>query len=248
MLALIETEFLKMRRSRTFYLILVGSVAPSILMFLALVYVNLTNSNPLLMSEFYDAIIQTSMWFFNIILYGLVGGYLIANEYRNHTLKSIVTAPVSREKVVLGKWLTFEILVVSLAILSFMFSTVLGYVGGAADATSSLMIAAFKSYIAGSFLLSLPMSIFLLLGFIFKNSMAPIIIAVIVGFSNTLLMGKKFAALTPYLSPYLYLTNQLGKGIYAGYGLLIPWSILMIVSAAGVLLSILYFRKADITL
>ena len=248
MITLIETEFLKLKRSKTFYLVLLGAVAPAILMFIALLYIKFSNSHPVIMSEFYDMIIQTSVWFFNIILYSLVGGYIIANEYNNHTIKSIITAPISRTRFVIGKWITFELIVILLAVLSFAFSTVFGYVGGALEITSNVVGEAFNSYLTGSILLSLPMSIFLFLGFLFKNPTAPVIIGVVIGFSNTLLMGREFAALTPYLSPYLYLTGQLGKGVFASYGVVTPWAILVTVALLGVVLSLIYFKKADISL
>lgn len=248
MITLIETEFLKLKRSKTFYLILLGAVGPAILMFIALLYIKFSNSHPVVMSEFYDMIIQTSVWFFNIILYSLVGGFIVANEYSNHTIKSIITAPISRMKFVIGKWITFELIVILLAVLSFALSTIFGYVGGALDMTLNVIGEAFKSYLVGSILLSLPMSIFLFVGFVFKNPTASVIIGVVVGFSNTLLMGREFAVLTPYLSPYLYLTGQLGKGVFATYGLTTPWLILIGVTVSGILLSMLYLKNTDISL
>lgn len=119
MIALIKTEFLKIRR---YHILLIGMI--SMICSPLLQYLSQLMLNEELRDAHYNfaALIDNTIWgntqIFMPVLFTLTGGYLINREYTDDTLKNILTVPVSYRKFLCGKLTSMGILAVIFGILS----------------------------------------------------------------------------------------------------------------------------------
>lgn len=245
MLNCLKTDFMKLKRSKTFLLIILGMIGPALLCFIVLLYFNSTTNISMTMDSFLSDLTMFQLLTFDVVVFSLLAGFLVVEEYKAHTLKSIITSPISRNKFILSKVLIFEILVILLVILAFIIAVIFGFIGGCSDISLNVIGEAFKKVILGSILLSLPMSLFFALSFIFKNVVPGVIGGVIVGLSNSMIYGSKYAALSPFCSPIMFVENNLRA---CGYGIDLPLAIVFATFALGVIIALVYFNKKDIAL
>ncbi len=242
MFKLIQSELFKLKRSKLFLIVILSSIAPSGFMFLGL---HFGNVGPITMNTFLNEILLYSLMLFNIMVYALLAGHLIVKEYNDHTIKSILTTPVSKNGYIIGKFLSFELIVILLTIFSFILSVIFGYMGGATDITLNILEDYFIKFLAGNLLVSVVSTPFILISLIFKNIVPTVIAGVIMSLANSMLVNQIYAPLSPFCTPFLIVTNELGN---YSYGVNTPVLILILTSIIGLILSIVYFYKADVSL
>ncbi|MDO5848119.1 MAG: ABC transporter permease [Methanobrevibacter sp.] len=242
MLDFIEMEFLKLRRSKFFIILILGILTPSFLMFLGLM---MGAMGPISMKFFLDQIVSVGIVLFNVIIYALLAAYLIVMEYNDHTLKSILTTPISKNKFILGKWVMVLILVFALTLITFIVSVVLGYAGGATDIDFNMLFNYFIQFVGANILLAVVITPFLFISLIFKNIVPGVIGGVIVAISNFIVYSTDYAPLSPFCSPFLIVCNELAP---YGYGVEVPLLIIALTGIFGLLLSMIYFNKSDVAL
>ena len=103
MLTFIEMEFLKLKRSRKFLLSLMGAILPPLLMFIAVTSFDEGNTFEML---FRNVNMYMSAMF-AIMIFAIIISYLFGREYNEHTLKTMLTIPVSREIFLASKYVMF---------------------------------------------------------------------------------------------------------------------------------------------
>lgn len=69
----------------------------------------------------------------------LIGGLIARREYTDDTLKNILTVPVTRRQLLMGKIVALFIMTVVFSVLSFLFGSALCFVMGLPDATLPIM-------------------------------------------------------------------------------------------------------------
>lgn len=242
MLKLIEAEFFKLKRSKLFLIVILGTVFPGFCMFSGLI---IGNVGPISMSAFLDEINLYSLTLFNIIVYALLLAYLFVREYNEHTLKSILTVPISKNSYIAGKFITFELLVIFLTIFNYVLSVIFGYLGGASDITINIIGEYFLKFLVGNALLSITLTPFILISLLFKSIVPTVIGGAVVSFSNSIIFGNAYAPLSPFCTPILIVSNELSS---YSYGTAMPIAILFGCAAIGLLLSVIYFRRSDVVL
>ena len=99
MLTFIKIEFLKLKRSKIFLLSLIGAVLPPLLMFIAVTSFDEGHSFEMLFANV--NMYMSAM--FAVLIFAIIISYLFGREYNEHTLKTILTIPVSRGKFLLSK-------------------------------------------------------------------------------------------------------------------------------------------------
>ena len=121
MLTFIRMEFLKIKRSKLFYISLLSGIALPIFMFISAFYIHALDSNRVLLFSSYLTNLNMYMnAVLAVFLFCIIVSYLFGREYAEHTLKSILTRPVSRKKYLCGKFLMFLIWILILATVSFI--------------------------------------------------------------------------------------------------------------------------------
>ena len=105
MFTFIEMEFLKLKRSKIFLLSLMGAILPPFLMFIA---VTSFDEGQTFEALFTNVNMYMSAMF-AVMIFAIIISYLFGREYNEHTLKTMLTIPVSRSKFLLSKYVMFLI-------------------------------------------------------------------------------------------------------------------------------------------
>ena len=104
MLTFIKTEFLKLKHSKIFLLTVLGALSiPSLL------YIGLLTGEHATFQGILDYCATYACSLFYIIIFTIIIAYIFGREYTEHTLKTILTTPLSKTKLLIGKYLMFFI-------------------------------------------------------------------------------------------------------------------------------------------
>ena len=117
----VSGEFLKLKRSKMFLICILGSFTAPIMVFIGLIKSRL--ENPAMIITYGDLLDETNMYvvlLFGLVVYVVIAAYLFSREYTEHTLKSVISAPVSRSKYVTGKYIMFFIWVMLLTMVAWL--------------------------------------------------------------------------------------------------------------------------------
>lgn len=129
MIAIIKTEFQKMKR---YHILLVGIIGMTIAPVLSVLTQAVATEEGRLADFDFTSLINSSVWnnaiLFMPIVFTLTGGYLINREYTDNTLKSVFTVPVSFRKLLTGKLLTTALLAILSGVYSFAVTVLTGLI------------------------------------------------------------------------------------------------------------------------
>lgn len=242
----IEVEFLKLKRSKIFLLTLLGAIAVPSMMFLGLLYRKANYPEDIITIQSFLA--DTNFFLlalFVVMLFCLIIGYLITREYSEHILKSVLTFPISRTKYLVGKYLMSFIWILIVTLVGFLASIAFALIGGVTDVSLNIIMEMFYQYMVGSAILFLSMSPFVFISLIFKNVVPTVLGGSVIFISNSLLLGKTYAPLSPWLSPYLLVSGKISE---YSYGTTVPILIIVATFIVGFVLSWIYFNKKDVSL
>ena len=126
MFTFIEMEFLKLKRSKIFLLSLLGAVLPPLLMFIA---VTSFDEGQTFEALFTNVNMYMSAMF-AVLIFAIIISYLFGREYNEHTLKTMLTIPVSREKFLASKYIMFLVWIVILTVVTSISTLAFGFAAG----------------------------------------------------------------------------------------------------------------------
>ena len=159
MLTFIKMEFLKLKRSKIFLLSILMAALPSVLMFIATFAFDETQS--------FDALFSTVNMYmsalFAILLFSIIISYLFGREYNEHTLKTMLTVPISRGKFLISKYVMFLIWILILTVVTSISTLAFGFAAGLSGFTLQLFINSFAELLFANILLFLTFSPFVLI-------------------------------------------------------------------------------------
>jgi bacitracin transport system permease protein len=216
-----------------------------------MVFIGLLKSqleNPLEIITYSDLLDQTNMYvvlLFGLMVYVVIGAYLFSREYTEHTLKSIISTPVSRAKYVTGKYIMFFIWIMFLTLVAWLGTFFFGAIGGASDFSWTIVFQSFYKFYASAILLYLTLTPFVFITLWMKNLVPAIVVAAAISMGNVALFNDSLAALFPWSSAFLMGTGQVGA---YGYTPTIPLVIIMTTFLTGLVASFLYFKRKDVSL
>ncbi|MDD4594427.1 MULTISPECIES: ABC transporter permease [unclassified Methanobrevibacter] len=240
----IEMEFLKLKRSKIFLVTLLGCLVIPFLLSGEFLYMQ-SQGNQLLFDLFLS---ESNLYFlsmFGVVLFAVIANHLFTREYNEHTLKSILTLPVSKTKYLTGKFSMYLLWILILSIFTFLSSSLCFILLGGDGFTWTIFFKMFKELIFGSILLYLAMSPLVFLSILMKNSVFIMIASAGIVFGNMLVYGKVFAPLFPWISPFIISAGKLGEYTY---GTLTPSLIILATFIIGVFITWLYTYKSDVPL
>lgn len=242
----VHGEFLKLKRSKMFLICILGSFTAPIMVFIGLIKSQL--ENPAMVITYMELLDETNMYvvlLFGLVVYVVIAAYLFSREYTEHTLKSIISTPVSRVKFITGKYIMFFIWVMLLTMVAWVGTMLLATIGGASDFSWAIVSQSFYKFYAAAILLYLTLTPFVFITLWMKSLVPAIVVAAAISMGNVALFNDSLAALFPWTSAFLLGTGQLGT---YGYTPTIPLVIIMVTFLAGLLASFIYFKKEDVRL
>lgn len=246
MINLIETEFIKQKRSKIMTLTLLSSMSIPAMYLIGVIHHKIMDATlSYTFTEIYNDILLYFFMLFGVVIFSLIISHIISQEYKDHTIKTILTSPVSRTHYILSKILMSIIWVMIITVITFLFATLIGFIVGAEGMTSTVFLNYGFNFILGGFLLALAMIPFAFITLVFKNNVAPVILGVIISLSNSIIMQSEYAPLSPWCSPILFATNDIANYTYSSQ---VSILIIAITFLTGLALSIIYFKLRDVDL
>lgn len=242
MLATIQSEFLKVKHSKVFLLTMLGGLISPLLMLMGIM---IDSGLITKFSDLFDSVNQYSLLLTGLLVFGLLISYLFIREYEEHTIKTVITIPVSRTKFLIGKFATFTICMILISLITFAGTLFMGVFLGFKGLTLNILLTGLYQYLIGGLLLSLSLSPVVLAAVMFKHLVPTVICTIVIALSNVLAFSNNYIALSPWASPYFLVLGTIEQ---FGYGTVLP--ILMIVGTflVGFLLNWIYFTQRDIGL
>lgn len=240
MIAFIQSEFIKLKHSKIFLLTVLGALTLPFLLYLSLISGNADGFESMLL-----ACNQFTGSMFNIVLFAIVVSYIFGREYTEHTLKTILTTPLSKTKLLIGKYLMFFIWAFIITTITFTGTVIAAYLGGISDITLSVGLNSYKEMLISEILLCLSFSPFVVLSLVMPNMVFSMVAGAIFSIINLFVYTSKYAPYIPWCSPYLISSNEI-----ANYSCNTATSlaILLATFAIGLTISYIYFTKKDVCL
>ena len=215
MFTFIEMEFLKLKRSRIFLLSLLGAVLPPLLMFIAVTAFDEGRTFEALFTNV--NMYMSSM--FAVLIFAIIISYLFGREYNEHTLKTMLTIPVSRAK--------------------FLAST------GLEGFSINLYLNSFAQLLYANVLLFLTFSPFVFISLFITNMVPAMVGGAGLSLVNLMVYGQNWAPFVPWICPYLIASGKIAEytsSISVSYG------IILVTFLIGIVISYIYFTKTDVSL
>ena len=241
---LVYCEFLKLKRSKMFFISVLGAMVSPIMVFAGLIKAKITEPNKVI--TYWDMLEQTNLYvllLFGVIVYGVIAAYLFSREYTENTLKSMLTVPVSKGAFLTAKFFMLFIWMMILTAVAWISTLLLSIIGNAAQFSATVITQSLKEYFLGAFLLYFTMSPFVFITLWLKNLFTPIIAAATVVLGNVALANEDLGVLFPWTSPHLIASGDIEKYNYSIETALV---IILTVFFFGVFSSFAYFKKQDV--
>lgn len=246
MLNFIQTEFLKLKSSKMFFLSLLTGLVPPFLMYLGAL--EMMADDPSYILQFplmFEETILYMTGLFAVFVLCIIISYLIGREYTEHTLKLVLTSPVSNFKYLVGKYFVFIVWAMLLFTVTFFGTLLFGFIAGGTGLTLDLALHSWAELLFGGFLLTLVMTPFVFLSMIMKNIVPSMITGAVLVLANLLSYGCTWGPQFPWMACYIISSNTLAD--YA-CGMLTPLLTIAVTCVFGAVLSYTYFALKDVSL
>ena len=241
MLTFIQMEFLKLKRSNIFLLSLMGAILPPLLMFIAVFAFGEADTFDVLFTN----VNMYMSALFAVLLFAIMMSYLFGREYNEHTLKTMLTIPVSRGKFLISKYVMFLVWISILTVVTIVSTAVFGFVAGLEGFTLKLLIESFGQLLYSNVLLFLTFSPFVFISLFITNMVPAMVGGAALTLVNLMINGQSWAPYVPWICPYLISSGEIveySTSITVSYGVIIATFVI------GVKISYIYFTKTDVTL
>ena len=241
MLTFIQMEFLKLKRSKIFLLSIMGAILPPLLMFIATFAFDETQSFEMLFST----VNMYMSALFAVLLFAIIISYLFGREYNEHTLKTMLTIPISRGKFLMAKYFMFFAWILILTVVTSLSTVIFGFAAGLGGFTMKIFAEGFVQLLFGNVLLFLTFSPFVFLSLFITNMVPAMVGGASLTLVNLLIYGQSWAPYVPWVCPYLIASGEIAE-YSAGIG--VSYGVILATFAIGLIISYIYFTKTDVSL
>lgn len=241
MLTFIQMEFLKLKRSNIFLLSLCGAILPPLLMFIAVTTFGEGNTFDMLFTN----VNMYMSALFAVLLFAIIIAYLFGREYNEHTLKTMLTIPISREKFLLAKYLMFLVWILIITVATSLSTVIFGFIAGLEGFTLKLFIDSFAQLLFANVLLFLTFSPFVFLSLFITNMVPAMVGGASLTLVNMLIYGQTWAPYVPWVCPYLIASGEIAE---YSTSVTVSYAIILATFVIGLAISYFYFTRKDVSL
>ena len=241
MFTFIEMEFLKLKRSKIFLLSILGAILPPFLMFIAVTSFDEGNTFEMLFTNV--NMYMSAM--FAVLIFAIIISYLFGREYNEHTLKTMLTIPVSRGKFLASKYMMFLMWVVILTMVTSFSTLVFGFIAGLDGFSLKLFIDSFAQLLFANVLLFLTFSPFVFISLVVTNMVPAMVGGAGLSLVNLMVYGQNWAPFVPWVCPYLIASGEIAEystSVAVSYGIILATFLI------GLAISHIYFTRTDVSL
>ena len=241
MLTFIRMEFLKLKRSNIFLLSLIGAILPPLLMFIAVSAFGEGNTFEMLFTN----VNMYMSALFAVLIFAIIISYLFGREYNEHTLKTMLTIPVSRGKFLLSKYVMFLVWIVILTVVTSISTLLFGFMAGLEGFSVKLFIDSFSQLLFANVLLFLTFSPFVFISLFITNMVPAMVGGAALTLVNLMVYGQNWAPFVPWVCPYLIASGEIAE---YSTSITVSYAIILATFAIGLVISYIYFTRTDVTL
>lgn len=241
MLTFIQMEFLKLKRSKILLLSLMGALLPPLLMFIAVTSFDEGQSFEALFSNV--NMYMSAM--FAVLIFAIIISYLFGREYNEHTLKTMLTIPISRGKFLASKYVMFLVWIVILTVTTSLSTLAFGFVAGLEGFTLKLFVDSFAQLLFANVLLFLTFSPFVFLSLFITNMVPAMVGGAGLSLVNLMVYGQNWAPFVPWVCPYLIASGEIAE---YGISVTVSYAVILATFVIGFAISYFYFVKKDVSL
>ena len=241
MLTFIQMEFLKLKRSKIFLLSLLGAILPPLLMFIAVTSFDEGQSFEALFTNV--NMYMSAM--FAVLIFAIIISYLFGREYNEHTLKTMLTLPISRAKFLASKYVMFLVWIVILTVTTSLSTLGFGFIAGLEGFTVKLFVDSFAQLLFANVLLFLTFSPFVFLSLFITNMVPAMVGGAGLSLVNLMVYGQNWAPFVPWVCPYLIASGEIAQystSVFVSYGIILATFLI------GFAVSYVYFTKKDVAI
>lgn len=248
MLKVISCELLKLKRSKMVLISIAGVLSTPLLMLIEALQTHFDRPDlAFTLSDIYSNSVLYFMLLTNMMIYVAIAAFLFSREYSENTLKTILPIPISRTKLLLGKFFTLLLWII---MLTFVTWAGILMVCGLYHAIFTLegynlfvAIGWFPEFFFGGILMFLTVSPFAFIALKTKGFVAPMIGSAVIVMGSAALSNQEWGALYPWTATYFLVQGKIQS---TGYPLLLSVAIILLVSAIGFFMTFHHFKKEDL--
>ena len=241
MLTFIEMEFLKLKRSKIFLLSLLGAILPPLLMFIAVSSFDEGQTFEVL----FNNVNMYMSAMFAVLIFAIIISYLFGREYNEHTLKTMLTIPVSREKFLASKYIMFLVWIVILTVVTSISTLVFGFAAGLDGFSLKIFADSFAQLLYANVLLFLTFSPFVFLSLFITNMVPAMVGGAGLTLVNLMVYGQNWAPFVPWVCPYLIASGEIAE---YSTSMTVSYGVILATFAIGLVISYIYFTKTDVSI
>ena len=241
MLTFIQMEFLKLKRSNIFLLSLMGAILPPLLMFIAVFAFDEGHTFDMLFTN----VNMYMSALFAVMLFAIMISYLFGREYNEHTLKTMLTIPISRGKFLLSKYVMFLVWILILTAVTSISTLIFGFIAGLEGCTLKLFMDSFAQLLFANVLLFLAFSPFVFVSLFITNMVPAMVGGAGLTLVNMLVYGQTWAPYVPWVCPYLIASGEIAE--YAT-SVTVSYGIILATFLIGLVISYVYFTRSDVAI
>lgn len=245
---LISCELRKLKRSKMVLISVVGVFSTPLLMLIEALQTHFDKPEiRFTLSDIYNDSILYIMLIANMMIYVAIAAYLFSREYTESTLKTILPIPISRTKLLLGKFCALLLWIVMLTLVTwvgvFIVCSLYHAVYTLPGYSVFVAIEWLPKFLLGSALMFLTTSPFVYIALKTKGFVAPMIGSAVIVMGSAALSNQEWGALYPWTATYFLVQGNIQR---SGYPILLSVSIIIFVSAVGLLMTFHHFKREDL--
>jgi ABC-2 type transport system permease protein/bacitracin transport system permease protein len=182
---------------------------------------------------------------FAVLIFAIIISYLFGREYNEHTLKTMLTIPVSREKFLASKYIMFLVWIVILTVVTSISTLAFGFAAGLDGFSLKIFADGFAQLLYANVLLFLSFSPFVFVSLFITNMVPAMIGGAGLALVNLMVYGQNWAPFVPWVCPYLIASGEIAEystSITVSYGVILATFVI------GLVISYIYFTKMDVSI
>ncbi|MBE5983147.1 ABC transporter permease [Lacrimispora sp. AGF001] len=248
MLNLIFCELLKLKRSKIIPISIIGVLSTPMLMLLEAVQTHFDKPElAFTLADIYKSSVLYSMLLTNMMIYVAITAFLFSREYLENTLKTIIPIPVSRSKLLIGKFFALLLWILALNFVTwagiFMICGLYHIVFTLDQYSFSAAIVWLPKYLLGGVLMFLTISPFAFAAEKTKGFVTPVIGSAVIVMGSAALANHDWGAFYPWTAVFFLVQGKISSNVYITALSII---IVLLLSATGFILTFYHLKTEDL--
>lgn len=248
MLNLILCELIKLKRSKMIPFSIIGVLSTPMLMLLEALQTHFDKPElAFTLADIYNNSVLYSMLITNMLIYVAITAFLFSREYLENTLKTIIPIPVSRSKLLIGKFCALLLWIVALNFVTwagiFMVCGLYHIIFTLEKYSFSVAIQWLPKYLLGGILMFFTISPFAFVAEKTKGFVAPVIGSAVIVMGSAALANHDWGAFYPWTAIFFMVQGKINSN---GYITALSIIIVLLLSAAGFVLTFYHLKTEDL--